>query len=76
MNGRWPEVTAQIDEACRQIRQSRLAEEGGQPYPPGHLEHEIAERQRRDGIPLNEQSIAGIVATAESVGADVGELAG
>ncbi|MDP6406376.1 MAG: Ldh family oxidoreductase [Alphaproteobacteria bacterium] len=69
------EVTAQVDETCRQIRQSRPAEGGGRPYPPGHLEHEIAERQRREGIPLNEQSIAGIVGTAESLGADAGELA-
>jgi len=66
--------TSRIDKIVREYNATRLAEGFDRVYVPGALEAEIEARYRRDGIPLNEQTIAGIVKAAEEVGADASAL--
>lgn len=49
---------ARVDAAVRQIRNSRRMEGVEKLYAPGELEAEIEARYRRDGIPLNEDTLS------------------
>jgi LDH2 family malate/lactate/ureidoglycolate dehydrogenase len=57
-----------VDGVARQIRSSQPAKPGTELYPPGLLEHRFAERYCREGIPLNEVTLAGIRDAARSLG--------
>lgn len=58
-----------VGSIVRQIRESRPAPGVDRLYAPGGLEAETAARHRRDGIPLNEATWAGLAAAAARVGA-------
>jgi len=51
-----------VDGVVRQIRESRPAPGFERCYAPGELEYLIEQRHRRDGIPLNAETIAGLEA--------------
>jgi LDH2 family malate/lactate/ureidoglycolate dehydrogenase len=53
---------ARVDAAVRQIRESRPAEGFARCYSPGELEWEFEQRYRREGIPLNEETLRGLAA--------------
>jgi LDH2 family malate/lactate/ureidoglycolate dehydrogenase len=59
---------ARMDGLIRQYRASRLAPGATQVYVPGMLEAGIADRQRRQGIPLNPETVAGLAAAAARLG--------
>lgn len=65
---------ARIDEIIREYKGTRLAEGFDRVYVPGALEYDIEARYRKDGIPLNETTIGGIVEAAAKVGADASAL--
>lgn len=58
-----------VDEIIRQIRNSRQAAGVERIYAPGELEAETERRYRKEGIPLNPATLAGIAAAAQRVGA-------
>jgi LDH2 family malate/lactate/ureidoglycolate dehydrogenase len=60
-----------VDWISRQIREGRRAPGVDRIYAPGELEWETERRYRADGIPLNEETLAGIAAAAERVSAEV-----
>jgi LDH2 family malate/lactate/ureidoglycolate dehydrogenase len=57
-----------VDRMVRQIREGRKAPGVDRIYAPGELEWETERRYRADGIPLTEETLAGIVAAAKRVG--------
>jgi LDH2 family malate/lactate/ureidoglycolate dehydrogenase len=59
---------ARVDGIIRQVRQGRPAPGVTRIYSPGELEAETEARYRRDGIPLNAVTLAGIVEAAERLG--------
>jgi LDH2 family malate/lactate/ureidoglycolate dehydrogenase len=63
-----------VDGIIRQIRAGRRAPGVERIYSPGELEAETAARHGREGIPLNEVTLAGIVAAADQLGVDAGPL--
>jgi LDH2 family malate/lactate/ureidoglycolate dehydrogenase len=65
---------ARVDAAIRQIRHGRRAAGVDRIYAPGELEYENEARHRRDGIPLNDATLAGIAAAAEALGLDASAL--
>jgi LDH2 family malate/lactate/ureidoglycolate dehydrogenase len=65
---------ARVDGIVRQIRDSRRAPGVARVHPPGHLEAETETRYREEGIPLNDATIADLVAEAERLGVDVAAL--
>lgn len=65
------EFRRRVDGIARQIAGGRRRAGVEQLYPPGRLEHEFAERYAREGIPLNEETIAGIRAAGRRFGLDV-----
>ena len=65
---------AQIDRIAREYLASRRAEGVERLYLPGELETEIAARNRHEGIPLNETTVAGIVKAAEELGVETTAL--
>ena len=65
---------AHVDRIAREYLASRRAEGVERLYLPGELETEIAARNLREGIPLNEATIAGIVRAAEELGVEVSAL--
>lgn len=57
-----------VDAISRQIQSSRRRAGVDRLYPPGFLEAEFERRYAAEGIPLNEETIAGIRAAAGRVG--------
>jgi LDH2 family malate/lactate/ureidoglycolate dehydrogenase len=57
-----------VDVISRQIQSSRRRTGVKRLYPPGLLEAEFERRYAAEGIPLNEETIAGIEAAARRVG--------
>jgi LDH2 family malate/lactate/ureidoglycolate dehydrogenase len=51
---------SRVDGVVRQIRQSRPAPGFDRCYSPGELEHDIEQKYRREGIPLNPETLAGL----------------
>ena len=60
-----------VDRIAREIAGSRRRAGVEHLYPPGWLEHDFAERYAREGIPLNDETIAGIRAAGQRFGLDV-----
>lgn len=54
------ELKARVDAAIREVRSSRRQQGVERLYSPGELEHETEQRQRREGIPLNEETMNGL----------------
>jgi LDH2 family malate/lactate/ureidoglycolate dehydrogenase len=67
------EFKRRVDRVSRQIQTSRRRAGTGRLYPPGLLEAEFERRYAVEGIPLNDETIAGIRATGRRVGL-AGEL--
>ena len=61
---------ARVDGVVRQIRDGRRVAGVDRLYAPGHLEAETEAGYRRDGIPLNAATVAGLRAEAERQGVD------
>ena len=57
-----------VDAISRQVQSSRRREGVDRLYPPGLLEAEFERRYAVEGIPLNDETIAGIRAAARRVG--------
>jgi LDH2 family malate/lactate/ureidoglycolate dehydrogenase len=60
-----------VDAVSRQIQHSRRRAGVERLYPPGLLEHHYAQAYARDGIPLNDETIAGIRAAGRRLGLEV-----
>lgn len=56
---------ARVDTIARQIRESRRRQGVDALYPPGLMEAEFMRRYAVEGIPLNEETLAGLRVTAE-----------
>ena len=54
------ELRARVDAAIRDIRSSRRQEGVERLYSPGELEHQTEQRHRREGIPLNQETMSGL----------------
>lgn len=65
---------ARVDAIVREIHACRRAPGVERLYAPGELEAETEIRYRREGIPLNEDTLAGITAAAAQVGAGAAAL--
>jgi ureidoglycolate dehydrogenase (NAD+) len=63
-----------MDAIIREYRRTRLAEGVERVYVPGEIEDSIERRNRRDGVPLNDETITQLVETAARVGADATTL--
>jgi LDH2 family malate/lactate/ureidoglycolate dehydrogenase len=61
---------ARVDQAIRQIRSSAKAPGVEKVYPPGHIEAEAEIRYKRDGIPLNQETLDDLAQTAAGLGVD------
>ena len=59
-----------MDRAICQIRESKRATEGKAIYAPGGLEAETQAHYLRDGIPLNQITVDGLIASARDCGVD------
>ncbi|MEZ5392818.1 MAG: Ldh family oxidoreductase [Bryobacterales bacterium] len=59
---------ARVDTAITQLRGCRRAEGVERIYAPGELEAETTERYAAQGIPLNQETIAGLRSAAERTG--------
>ncbi len=70
------EFGQRMDKLLAEIRASRKADGVDRIYAPGDLEDEIGTRYRADGIPLNDETIAGLARSCSelSVNADWLEL--
>jgi LDH2 family malate/lactate/ureidoglycolate dehydrogenase len=66
---------ARVDAVVRQIHASRTAPGVERAYAPGALEAKYEARYRRDGIPLNDATLAGVAAAARERGADASLIA-
>ncbi len=66
-------VKKRVDAISREIQTSRRQRGVDRLYPPGLLEAELERRHGIDGIPLNDETIAGIRGAARRVGL-AGEL--
>lgn len=67
-------VRARVDGILREMRTSRPADGHERLYTPGEIEAELEAKFRREGIPLNDATLADIIRMAEKVGANVSEL--
>jgi LDH2 family malate/lactate/ureidoglycolate dehydrogenase len=67
-------VRARVDGILREMRTSRPAEGNDRLYTPGEIEADLEVKFRREGIPLNDATLADILSMAGKVGADVSEL--
>ncbi|MEQ9333575.1 Ldh family oxidoreductase [Thalassobaculum sp.] len=65
---------AHVDRLVRQYRGSRRADGVERLYLPGEIEAELEARNRRDGVPLNDGTVALIAAAGEQLGVDVSAL--
>jgi LDH2 family malate/lactate/ureidoglycolate dehydrogenase len=63
-----------LDEIIRRVRASTPASPDGRVYLPGEREAEAEKRYRAEGIPLNRETLAGVVATARRLGVDADGL--
>ncbi len=54
------ELRRRVDRAIREVRKSARRPDVERLYSPGELEHETEQRQRREGIPLSEESMSGL----------------
>jgi len=63
------ELKRQADGVVREIRESRAKDGVEHLYAPGGLEAATEARYRSEGIPLNNETVAGLVKSAEAVGA-------
>jgi LDH2 family malate/lactate/ureidoglycolate dehydrogenase len=59
---------SRVDGIIREIRSSRRADGVERLYAPGELETETESRYRREGIPLNDATLAGIAEVTEQLG--------
>lgn len=66
---------ARMDKAIRQVHTSRTAPGFDRTYVAGEIEFDLAAAYRRDGIPLNDETIAGVVAAAKARGVDAAAIA-
>jgi LDH2 family malate/lactate/ureidoglycolate dehydrogenase len=66
---------ARVDAISRQIRESGRRTDVDRLYPPGLLEAEFEQRYAIEGIPLNDETIAGIRDAARRVGITADVLA-
>lgn len=64
------EFGRRVDTVIRQIRASGLASGCDRVYSPGELEASTERRYAVDGIPLNEETLTGLAACAESLHLD------
>ncbi|MGI9478402.1 MAG: Ldh family oxidoreductase [Hyphomicrobiaceae bacterium] len=67
---------AHMDRIAMQYLESRRATEEAPLYLPGGIEAEITERHRRDGIPLNDETIALIAAAGRQLDVDLAAFLG
>lgn len=65
---------ARVDSIARQIRLSRRRAGATALYPPGLLEAEFMQRYAVEGIPLNDETIAGLYSAARDVRVDLTPL--
>jgi LDH2 family malate/lactate/ureidoglycolate dehydrogenase len=65
---------ARVDAIVRQIHASRPAPGVERLYVPGEMEAEFERRRATEGIPLNDATLAGVIAAAEARGADPSPL--
>lgn len=63
-----------VDGIIRQIRNGRKAPGFDRIYSPGELEAETEIKYRKEGIPLNEDTLKGIITTAEQLGVDASPI--
>ena len=70
------EFKGEMDAVIAELRACRKAPGTERIYSPGELEHETAARYLAEGIPLNDETLAGVAAAARELGVDVGALAG
>jgi LDH2 family malate/lactate/ureidoglycolate dehydrogenase len=61
---------ARMDRIIRDYKATRLAPGFAQVYVPGELEVELERTRRASGIPLNDETIAGLRESAERLGVD------
>ena len=64
------EFRQRIDRVVRQIRESRLAPGCDQVYAPGELEASTERRYTKDGIPLNDETVAALVRCGDFLGVE------
>lgn len=64
----------QMDEVIGELRNCKKSPDSSGIYSPGELEHETSVRYRAEGIPLNDETLAGIANAARDLGADVSTL--
>jgi LDH2 family malate/lactate/ureidoglycolate dehydrogenase len=69
-----PTFKARMDKIIREYRSTRLAPGAKRVFVPGEMEAGLERRQRVEGIPLNEATIAGIREVAAKLGVDVAAL--
>jgi LDH2 family malate/lactate/ureidoglycolate dehydrogenase len=65
---------ARVDGAVRQLRGARKAPDTERIYAPGELEFETAARYDREGVPLNQETLGDLAATARACGVDPAPL--
>jgi LDH2 family malate/lactate/ureidoglycolate dehydrogenase len=70
-----PAFKRQMDEVIAELRNCKKAPGAKRIYSPGELEHETSARYRAEGIPLNDETLAGISKAARDLGADLSTLA-
>lgn len=69
------QVRARVDKILAQVNGGQRAPGFDRIYTPGQAGDELAAAYARDGIPLNDETLAGIVAAGRKVGADIAALA-
>ncbi|HRD77148.1 MAG TPA: Ldh family oxidoreductase [Hyphomicrobiaceae bacterium] len=62
---------SRVDRILEQIRKSSRAAGVDRLYSPGEIEADFEAAYRRDGIPLNDETLRGVIASAGRVGANV-----
>ncbi len=65
---------ADVDRLVRQYRDSRRVAGVDRLYLPGEIEAETEARNRRDGVPLNDETVALIADSAARLGVDLADL--
>ena len=65
------EVTARVDRILDQVSNSRRATGVNALYSPGELGDSLDKEYSLNGIPLSVETLAGIIKSAEQVGADI-----
>jgi LDH2 family malate/lactate/ureidoglycolate dehydrogenase len=65
---------ARMDRLIEEYKGTRLAPGVERVFVPGEMEAMLEERQRRDGVPLNEETVQGILACAADLGVDAAAL--